>query len=243
MVEDIGKRGGKLAIMQPYLFPYIGYFQLLNAADRFVIYDDVNFMKQGWINRNNILISGRPHLFTLPIKSISSFTPINLVQVDDRLYGHWRTKFLRSLAQSYVRASNFAETHALVESVLAMDATHVGEIARSSITAVADYIGVDTIVIPSSTQYDNAHLRAQDRVLDICRKEGTEHYINAQGGRSLYDRETFSRNGLKLSFIQSKLSAYGQLTKEFVPGLSIIDVLMFNKPETIKSMLTEFELC
>ena len=86
----------KLAIMQPYIFPYLGYFQLLNSVDHFVFYDDVNFIKGGWVNRNQLLINNQNKFFTVPLKKIISFTPINEVEIHKKLYPNWRSKFYNS---------------------------------------------------------------------------------------------------------------------------------------------------
>jgi len=228
--------------MQPYLFPYIGYYQLIAAVDRFVIYDDVNFIKQGWINRNNILVNGAPYRFTVPIQSVSSFVAINEVLVDPRAYPAWREKFLKTLTQAYAKAPHFQGTMELVQRVLDPSATHVVQLARSSVEAVSDHVGIPTTVIPSSSTYGNNALKAQERILDICRLEGAAHYINAQGGVDLYDRGTFKEHGFNLSFLQPVISAYPQGKSAFVPGLSIIDVLMFNSQEKVRAMVMDTQL-
>lgn len=232
----------RVAVMQPYLFPYLGYFQLLNAVDRFVVYDDVNFIRQGWINRNNILVNGAAHRFTLPLSGLSSFTAINEVHIDQRLFGIWRSKFMKTLAQAYSKAPHYKQIIILVDQVLDPAATHIGQLARASIEVVAGYLDIATTIIPSSSCYNNKSLKGQERILDICRLEGARYYINAQGGSDLYDRTVFSSRGFKLSFLQPGLSAYPQGGGPFVPGLSIIDVLMFNAPERMRSMLNEFDL-
>jgi hypothetical protein len=233
---------GSLAVMQPYLFPYIGYFQLIAAADRFVLYDDVNFIKQGWINRNNILVNGAPYRFTVPIQSVSSFVAINEVLLDPRLYPAWREKFLKTLTQAYAKAPHFQKTFELVKSVLDPFATHVVQLAYSSVEAVCGHVGIPTTIVPSSSIYRNNELRAQERILDICRQEGAAHYINAQGGVGLYDRVVFKEHGFKLSFVQPVISVYPQGKSTFVPGLSIIDVLMFNSPEKVRTMVMDTQL-
>ncbi len=228
--------------MQPYLFPNLGYFQLIHLVDRFVIYDDVNFIKQGWINRNRILVAGRDHLFTLPISKISSFSLINEVLVEKGLYPNWREKFLRSLSQAYARAPHKTETIELVESVLAKNASHISTLAKDSLEAVAKHVGLATEFVQTSSVYKNVQLKAQERVIDICRIEKAAHYINPQGGKDLYDHPTFQSHGIRLSFVQPGLRPYRQMNNEFVPGLSIIDVLMFNPKEKVLSMMGDADL-
>jgi hypothetical protein len=228
--------------MQPYLFPYIGYYQLIAAVDRFVIYDDVNFIKQGWINRNNILVNGAPYRFTVPIQSLSSFTAINEVLVDPRTYPAWREKFLKTLTQAYAKAPHFQGTMELVQRVLDPFATHVVQLARSSVEAVSSHVGIPTTIVPSSSTYGNNELKAQERILDICRLEGATDYINAQGGVGLYDKIVFQEHGFTLSFLQPTMVAYPQGKSAFLPGLSIIDVLMFNSQNEVRSMLNDHQL-
>jgi len=229
--------------MQPYLFPYIGYFQLVKLVDKFVIYDDVNFIKQGWINRNNILVQGNALLFTLPVSNQSSFLKINEVLINDKLYGSWKVKFLRTLEQSYKKAPYFNEVYSLVENVLSINVnTSIAEIATRSIAGVCKYLKVDTEIIKSSVIYNNIDLKGKQRVIDICQKEKGQHYINPVGGQELYDKTYFKENNLELNFIKALPLSYKQFGNEFVPWLSIIDVLMFNSIEEVDALLNEYDL-
>ncbi|MBK7248364.1 MAG: WbqC family protein [Flavobacteriales bacterium] len=232
----------KVAIMQPYLFPYIGYFQLIHAVDRFVIYEDVNFIKQGWINRNNILNNGAASLFTVPLSNLSSHTLIKDVEVDAHRYPHWRNKFMKTLAQAYAKAPNNADTMALVDEVLRPDATHISRLASRSLVAVKERLGMETVIIPSSTTYGNTHLSGQARVLDICAKEKATTYINAQGGKELYDPRKFREHGMDLAFIAPELTPYDQGGHVFTKGLSIIDALMFLPVDRVRAMLSGYAL-
>ncbi|MFZ1666553.1 MAG: WbqC family protein [Flavobacteriales bacterium] len=231
-----------IAIMQPYLFPYIGYYQLAQIVDRFVVYDEVNYIKQGWVNRNNILVNGAPSLFTLPLSNPSSNALIKDLVVDARQYPIWRKKFLKTLSQVYSKAPQYATTVDLVNDVLEPDVVSIAELATRSITLLVEFFGMDTVVIPTATHYGNANLNGQDRILDICKKEGATRYINAQGGRTLYDHPTFASHGIDLAFLKPSLATYEQGRYSFVPGLSIIDVLMFNSFEQVREMLRSSEL-
>jgi len=230
----------KLAIMQPYIFPYTGYYQLIGAVDRFVIYDDVNFINKGWINRNNLLVGNKAHLFTIPLKDASQNKWIR----DTLLTGDegWKTKLLRTVEQSYKKAPFFREVFPLISGVLLSETAHIGELASKSLTAVSDYLGLRTEFVATSVVYGNNHLKAQERILDICRREKADHYINPVGGMEIYSRELFTNAGIRLNFIRSKAGPYRQLGGDFVPNLSIIDVLMFNHKETICPMLQSYEL-
>jgi hypothetical protein len=230
-----------LAIMQPYLFPYLGYYQLIHAVDTFVVSDDVTFIKGGWINRNRALINGEPAYFTVPLKKAPSTTLIKDMQIDDDGQAGWRRRQLRTLVNFYRRASQFDTVFPVVESVFNEPTTSMTAMARASLSRVADYLRIDTRFSDSIT-YDNADLRAQDRVIDTCRREGASTYINAIGGQSLYSAADFSASGIKLMFLKSDAIAYRQFRPPFVPSLSIIDVLMFNPVDTVRGFLDRYEL-
>lgn len=229
-----------LAIMQPYLFPYLGYFQLIRAVDRFVVYDDVAFINRGWINRNKILVGGQENLFTVPLRDASQNRLIHEIEVEGN--PKWREKLLRTIEQSYKKAPHFAPVFALVSEVLRGPETRIGDLATSSLRRVSAYLDLETEFVESSRGYGNEHLRAQDRILDICQREGADHYINTSSGEALYDRAEFARNGIRLTFIRSKAVEYPQFGGEFVPWLSILDVLFFNSPEQVRNLLDAYEL-
>jgi hypothetical protein len=231
----------RIAIMQPYVFPYIGYFQLINAVDRFVFYDDVNFIKQGWVNRNRILTGGKEYLFSVPVESISSFKKIN----ETRLKGYdvWRGKFKKTLAQSYSKAPFYQNVSPLLFDFFERDYSNISLLAIDSVKLTLNYLGVVTNIIDSSAVYNNSELKGEERVLDICMKENATHYINAAGGVQLYDRERFANNGIKLNFIKSQQIVYSQgLRQEFIPFLSIIDLLMHNSKEELVEFIDKYEL-
>ncbi len=230
-----------LAIMQPYLFPYIGYFQLIDAADKFVFYDDVNFIKQGWINRNRILQPEGPRYFTLPVKNISSFNKICDTQIDYRAYGLWRKKFFKTLSFSYSKAPHYHEVLDLVQNCLLEEAVSIGGVAKKSVEAVAKYLNISTEMVATSAQYGNSHLSAQQRVIDICKTEKATRYINVSGGISLYSQPDFLKEGIELNFIKTNAIIYNQFKEPFHPALSIIDMLMFCKKEQVQAFLNEYD--
>lgn len=229
-----------LAIMQPYIFPYIGYFQLINAVDKFVIYDDVNFIKRGWIHRNNILVNGEANMFSVPLKKPSQNSLINEVKLGD--WKPWSSKFLKTVEQNYKKAPHFDSVYELVSNVLSEDCAFISDLAIRSLKQVCAYLKLSTEFVDSSTVYNNDELKSQYRILDICLKEKAGHYINPTGGRGLYDKELFAKNGILLNFIESESITYPQFKNEFRPWLSIIDVLMFNNVLTVQDNLKKFKL-
>jgi hypothetical protein len=232
----------RLAVMQPYFFPYIGYMQLIHTVDRFVVYDDVNFIKGGWINRNRILLNGKEHLFTLPLHKPSPKRLICDTEISKQRQ-YWNGKFLSTLAQGYARAPFYNETMALIEGVLAHQTDSLSELLVFSLKQLVDRLGIQTEIVTSSRVYGNRGLERQARLIDICKQERADAYINAVNGMSLYDGEAFAEHNVKLSFIKSGRIEYQQWPKqEFVSNLSIVDVMMFNPVERIDCFLEEYEL-
>ncbi|SHG59261.1 WbqC family protein [Flavobacterium johnsoniae] len=233
----------KIAIMQPYLFPYFGYFQLINSVDKFIIYDDVNFIKQGWINRNNILVNDLPYLFTVPLSNQSSFDKINNIKIDQSLYDRWLKKFLKTIEQTYSKAVFFEQVYPIISNVFTLEQDNISSMGTKSLKLVCDYIGLSTKIEENSTIYKNEHLTAQSRVIDICLIEKANHYINPIGGIELYCKDAFLEHEIILSFIKTKSVKYKQFNNSnFWPNLSIIDMLMFNDKLTVKNLLNEYEL-
>jgi len=233
----------RIAVMQPYFMPYIGYYQMIKAVDKFVFYEDVNFIKQGWINRNRILLNNKDFLFTIPLEKANSFCLIRDTLINEKFYESWKHKFLQSIDQNYKKAPNFLAVNDLVQSVLDAKCKTISELAIESILATSRYLGLKTEFFVSSERYQNKDLGRQERLLDICKKENATHYINALGGQDLYDKESFKERGIVLNFIKTLPITYKQLNDEFIPWLSIIDVLMFNSVDEVHEMLDKFELC
>lgn len=216
----------KLAIMQPYFFPYLGYFQLIHAVDTFVFYDDVTFRKQGWINRNRILIGGSPGYFSVPLRGASSSVAINRTAVDHEHLSRWRRKFLRTLAESYTSSGSRNAVLGLVEAVLDVEAPNIASLAQRSVRVCCEYLDLETRFLTSSGSFPASGRTGVGRILEICMVAGASVYVNPPGGRALYDRTTFGQAGIALRILAPQLDVYPQPAGTFVPGLSIIDVLM-----------------
>ena len=229
-----------LAIMQPYFMAYIGYWQLMSAADRFVVYDDVNYIKSGWINRNRILINGVPKYITLPLHQASPYKRICDTTLDNSPL--WRDKMLRMLELTYRRAPHFPQVFPLLEGIIRFDSVDLSRFLFHQLKTIADFLGIKTTIVESSRLYGNDALSGQERVLDICKYENAVTYINAIGGRDLYCRDAFESHGIELKFLKTEFVSYAQFGREFEPGLSIIDVMMFNDQNLIQNQLSRFQL-
>jgi WbqC-like protein family len=229
----------RLAIMQPYILPYVGYFQLIAAVDLFIVYDNIKYTKKGWINRNRMLKDGKDVMFSLPLKGDSDALDI----CDRELATDFnRDRLLNQFKAAYRPAPYFAQTFPLVEEIVRYEDRNLFRFLHHSIVKTCKHLGITTEIRVSSDFAIDHDLRSQDKVLALCQAADARTYINAIGGMELYSRETFREHGIELKFIQSKLFEYPQFGKEFVPWLSIVDVMMFNSVEAIRgSLVTKYE--
>lgn len=228
-----------VGIMQPYFFPYLGYWQLIAAVDKYVVYDDVTYIKGGWINRNNILINGRASLITLPLNNSSSFKKINEICITESTKPI--EKLIRSISMAYAKAPYKSEVMPIIESLL-LHNTNIAKLNYESILKIREYLGFNTEIILSSDMVKDNELKGQDKVIYINKLLNSDRYINAIGGMELYDRDAFAAEGIDLKFLKMDIVSYKQLKNEFVPYLSIIDVLMFNGAAGTNELLTKFTL-
>jgi len=231
----------KTAIMQPYFLPYLGYWQLIQSVDEFVVYDNIEFTKKGWFNRNRILDGDHARLFTIPIKKDSDY--LDVVErslADDAAKENART--LRIIQTTYKKAPNYAEVYPLIERCFMWEDRNLFNFNYHAIREICEYLQIGTKLTVSSTVSIDHELKAEQKVVSICKALDTDVYINSIGGVELYDKDDFATNGLKLQFLKPRLEAYPQFGKPFVPGLSIIDIMMFNERTKIVQMLEEYEL-
>lgn len=224
--------------MQPYFFPYVGYFQLIAAVDLFIMYDNIKYTKKGWINRNRMLQNSKEVLFSLPLKKDSDSLDVRERELSADFNSN---KLLNQFKEAYQRAPYFAQTFPLLENILHYDDANLFGFLHHSIVKICEHLGVTTEVKKSSDIAIDHNLKNQDKILALCKAVGASIYVNAIGGMELYSKETFQGKGIDLKFIQSKSFDYVQFDDEFLPWLSIIDVMMFNTVEVIQEQLTKFD--
>lgn len=229
----------KLGIMQPYFLPYIGYFQLLNAVDKYVIYDNIQYTKKGWINRNRILQNGKDLMITIPLEKDSDY-----LDIKDRYLsvGFDKKKLLNQIRESYRKAPYFDMLMPLIERIVNYDDTNLFHYIDNSIREICKYLDIKTEIIISSTFDIDHSLKGQDKVIAICKELKATDYYNAIGGQELYSPEEFKKENINLYFISSNPIEYKQFANEFVPWLSILDVMMFNSLENIHKILDNYKL-
>jgi hypothetical protein len=253
----------KLGIMQPYLFPYIGYFQGIHAVDKYILYDNLAYIKEGWMNKNRFLVvNGEPTYFIAEVKNKSSFKKISDIELVDNNW--WHKKILKSIFYNYKTRPYFDEIYPIVERVTNAEVRFLTELNSKSIIEVCEYLDIKTEITTDTSKYFQLEDKLSSdeldislrfpsirlnnpekkvvRVIEICRTEGAEIFINAIGGQKLYDKKEFERNNIELFFIHTNQFSYQQSTEIFYPHLSIIDVLMNCGKDETKKLLNEYTL-
>ncbi|MBL4652339.1 MAG: WbqC family protein [Flavobacteriales bacterium] len=232
-----------LAVMQPYIFPYLGYFQLINAVDTFVFFNDVNYIKKGWINRNQILQNDTAIFFTVPLIKASQNKLINETYIFD--IENWRTSFLKKVEFCYRKSPNYNEVSTLIREIISNKTyKSISELASDSVIKIGNYLGIDTEFVKSSDlDYDKNGTNGQHKIISIAQLLSVNQYINPLNGLHLYKKEVFDKQNISLKFIEMEDIKYQQNeTNKFAPSLSIIDVLMFNSKKEVELLLQKYIL-
>lgn len=233
--------GIRIAIMQPYLFPYLGYFQLVSAADIFVLFDDVQYINRGWVNRNRILVDGKAEMVTFPLKKADRAANINQRVFADNFEAETE-RILRKIVCAYAKAPFFRERFPTIALLIRCCLHNLSEYAENAIKGICEMLCISTPIMLASSLAIRPELRGQDRVIEIVRRLGGTAYINPIGGCVLYQAAEFSKHGIKLFFHRMDDVTYPQFGNAFQPALSIIDVLMFNSMDAIRRHLSRYSL-
>lgn len=232
----------KIGIMQPYFLPYIGYFQLLNMVDEFVIYDNIEFSKASWIRRNRMLQNGKDAYFTLPIKKDSDFLDVDQRYLIDE-FEIEASKLLRRIESNYSKAPYFKDFFPVVQEIILCNERNLFDYILNSVYCIKDYLKIETPIKVFSKLGKDVHLlRAQDKVIGVCKALQATHYINSFGGKHLYDSESFQKEQLQLLFFKPREMEYSQFDNDFLPFLSIMDVCMFNDVSQVREYLNQYEI-
>ena len=223
---------------QPYFLAYFPYWQLIHAADVFLISDDYAYIKKGWVNRNRIEVNGQIQYFRIEIAKASVHRLISdtlTMPVDVR-------KKLQTLYLAYHKAPHFEEGYRLMERILSYDDRRLSHFLTHSIREVCDYLGITTTLAHTSQLEGNSLLRREERIYDFCHRLGADHYINAIGGQKLYKREEFAKRGITLSFIHSEAGGYPRGGRPPMTDLSVVDAIMHLSREELHRRLDLYTL-
>lgn len=230
-----------LAIMQPYLFPYIGYWQLINSVDTFVIYDNIQFSKKGWFHRNNILLNDKKTLFSIPLKKDS-----DSLDVVERYISEGAEKeigkIIRQIENGYKKAPYFSDVFPMLKEIFQNDEKNLFKYIFNSVVKICEYLEIDTKIIISSTVDIDHSLKSQNKVIALNKALNVTKYINPIGGTEIYNSEVFKKENIELCFLESEVPEYKQFKNEFIPYLSIIDIMMFNSKDEIIEMLEKYKI-
>jgi len=227
----------KLAIMQPYFLPYIGYWQLMKYVDTMVIYDDIQFSKGGWVNRNRIRDN---KYITLPLRNDSDYLNINQRYLSNNWINE-RERYIRKISNYYINAKNYSVGINIAKEVINKNFLNLFSIIYHSINIIREYLDITTpIVISSKLKLEN-ELAGSKRVKAICKLLEADNYINPIGGLTIYSKDDFINNGINLEFLKTRISYY-QRINNFTPSLSILDIIMFTTQNETKNMLKEFDI-
>lgn len=232
----------KVALMQPYFFPYIGYFQLIHAVDEFVVFDQAQYIRRGWINRNRLLNAHKESVYiNVPVHKAPRETKIKDIMINHS--SNWKDTIFQQLSY-YRKAPNYAFVLDFVMDCLASDAAYLSELNTSILKKGCALLEIDTKITVLSERLPllNDTSAADDWGIEVSKALNATTYINAIGGMDFYDQLKYHANGLDIQFIKTELKPYQQINNAFVPGLSILDVLMFNEPQQVKQMLEIHEL-
>lgn len=227
--------------MQPYFLPYIGYFQLINCVDKFVVYNNIQYSKKGWINRNRILVNGRDDYFTIPLRKDSDFLNVDQRFIADS-YAKEKNKIITRINELYKKAPQYQIISPLIAEVFNAEFDNLFEFILNSLKIICKFLEIKTELILSSAISIDHSLKAQDKVIALCKKLNATHYLNPIGGTELYSKSVFNENNIELNFIKSNDIEYPQFNYDFIPWLSIIDVLFFNSKQDVQQFLNSYTI-
>jgi hypothetical protein len=230
----------KLAIMQPYLFPYIGYYQLMNLVDNFIIYDDVTYINKSWINRNRILLNKEEFYFTIPLRNKSQ----NILIKDLKLAMDvkWKKNFMQTLTHAYSKAPYFGNIYSLINTILDTENLYFRDLYYNSFSIINKYLDINSRLLESSKIFLDKKFKGEQKIIALCLNQGASSYYNLSGGKNLYDNNNFNLNNIELKFIKPRIQEQKTNKYLFSRGLSIIDDLMFCEKSELKRQLMEFNI-
>ena len=232
----------RLAIMQPYFFPYIGYFSLIKNTDYFIFFDTPQYIRKGWINRNRILgMDGKDVYFTVPVEKAHRETAIKDIKISQ---SDWKQKFTGQLSIYKKRAPYYAAVMGLIEDVISCDTMYIAELAIESIKKTCMYLDI----VLEYEIFSEMHMscpevkEADEWALYITKKLGYQTYVNPPGGETFFNADKYKQHNIELQYLIQELKPYNQRNRSFIPKLSMIDVMMFCSPEEIKKMMNDYTL-
>lgn len=231
----------RIAIMQPYFLPYIGYWQLMNSVDGFVLYDDIKYTKKGWINRNRFLLNEKPATFSIPLRNDSDALDIRDRELSES-FRLEKEKMVRRIDAAYRNAPYFEEGRSVLSEILSSYEKNLFRFLYASVECVRARLDINCEIVASSVLKIPRYLKGQDRVMATCKAMGATSYVNPIGGKHLYEPNRFSSEGIELQLLRNSDPHYAQFGMDFVPSLSILDRLMFQGGGGVREVLDRVKL-
>jgi hypothetical protein len=226
--------------MQPYFIPYIGYFQLIDSVDHFVIADNYQFTKQSWLNRNRLLFDGSPTYYSIALKKSSDFVNISEKLISDDFDPD---HLIRKFSNSYAKRPYYHQANKILLKVFSHNATSLLELNTLAIHYICDYLEIQTEIHLISQLNVDVNANRNEKIYSTCALLGAKEYVNAPGGRDIYTRDTFEARNLILKFLRPNLVEYDQGCSNFIDQLSIIDLIAnLDKGEIISRHLRSYTL-
>ena len=236
----------KLGIMQPYLFPYVGYFSLIKYTDKWIVFDTVQYIEKGWMNRNQIIHPTKPEAtyFIVPLKKHPRETLIKDVEINQNENYIERINGQFSAAYKKRRAPYYSEVMEIINSCFSKEKKSLSQLNICSLHSVCKYLGIPfNYDIFSKMNLDiNPVHDAGEWALNISKALHAKEYVNPPGGVDIFDRKKFDDANIALNFLKINFTPYDQKKANFIEGLSILDLMMFNSPEKINEMLDNYIL-
>ncbi|MCK5116111.1 MAG: WbqC family protein [Candidatus Aegiribacteria sp.] len=239
-------KGSTIAIMQPYFFPYLGYFSLIKHTDYFIVFDEVQYIRKGWMNRNRILAPEKPNggwqYISLPIQKAHREALISDIYINNNIL--WKDKLLHQLEHYRKKAPYFAEVTLFLSQTLNTNENSIAHLNAHLLDSVCEYLSIPfNYTISSEMDFPEMTVNHPgDWALNISKYLNVSTYINPSGGKEIFPKEDWNTHGINLRFLTSNLPSYSQRREESIMGLSIIDIMMFNNSEDISVMLDDITL-
>lgn len=224
-----------IGLMQPFFLPYIGYFQLMNAVDFFIVLDNVEYSKKSYVKRNILNLNGKDKLFSIPIKKSKDNSKINELILSEK-FRDFKIKFYNQFKTNYYYADYYDEAIELLNEIFSTDEIRLSNFLVNQLKVIAKKFEMNTTIATSSDYLKDNYDTKEERIFDICKKLESKIYINAIGGRKLYSKEFFSLQGIDLKFIQKNI------VNKNIGYYSILNDVAIYGIKTLRKKLYDYEL-
>jgi hypothetical protein len=238
------KENQSVAIMQPFFFPYLGYFSLMKHTDNWIVFDDIRYSNQAWGNRNRILKHPEGWAWiNVPVKDHKRETFYSNILIQNEI--NWKRKIINQFEYYKIHAPFYKDVLKIIQEVFSEDFSHLVDLNIHAMKKVCEYLKIDF----KYTKFSEMNLGINSVqhpgqwALEICKAIKSTNYVNPCEGHPIYDKKEYDDAGISLQFIINRVSPYDQKRAEFEARLSIIDVMMWNSVERVNELIDDFYKC